>query len=162
MTAMDTGRIWKPVHGNIACWTARMASSTTPLLLILLAFLKWGWGDWAVGIAVVAGIALVGFRWHLVPAMLLLPGGILLCAWLAMYSAWVSSFPGEWTWLWVTLIAGGMTNLLAWLYERQRQRTKDAVTGLYPTDGRQRLCDNCGCQSARGSKTCEWCGADVK
>ena len=27
---------------------------------------------------------------------------------------------------------------------------------------RENLCPNCGCQPTEGSKTCEWCGADVK
>jgi len=162
MTAMDTGRSRKSVHGSIVCWIARIASCTTPLLLILLAALKWGWGDWAVSIAAVAGVALVGFRSHLVPAMVLIYGGILLFAWLIMVCAWDQSFPAEWTWLCVTVIAGGMTNLLAWLYERQRPKTKVMVTGLYPTEDRQRLCGNCGCWLADGVKTCKYCGADLK
>jgi hypothetical protein len=108
-------------HGSDMCWIARIASFT-PLLLILLAVLKWGWWDyWGVAMAVVAGVALVGFQWHLVPAIVQIPGGVLLLAWVLMLSAVMGqSAPGEWVGLCLTLIAGGITNLLAWLAERRR------------------------------------------
>ncbi len=27
---------------------------------------------------------------------------------------------------------------------------------------KEKICPNCGCTTAKGSKTCEWCGADLK
>jgi len=60
----------------------------------------------------------------------------------------------------LTASVGALLCFAAWVLLRSEAKST-TQSGAGPRE-EQRLCSNCGCRVADGSKTCEWCGADVK
>ena len=101
-------------------------------------------------------------------------GGLLLIAgilWTGFYIMYASipdneDVPGIDDAIGMGLLAACLGAFVCWS-SRQLLRSSESTDQGNPTPSAGRrpeehLCPNCGCQPTEGSKTCEWCGADLK
>ena len=64
----------------------------------------------------------------------------------------------------LTAVAGvvGLVFLVGGMASLSQGEPNDPSASSHIRPPEERLCPNCGCLPKQSSKTCEWCGADVK